>query len=265
PMPQSVKNAMNSLLEAPHRYTRVLGYPIKKGGGAKRYTKKGNERQLMSAMAARTGSNEMSIYSKFSCIVSGMYAQKESTIDLAFFSRFIPIRIAPPIEYYEDVVKGLEDIQIKPNIEVMNFKFDDYLEFIPIFFEKFRNEPFFKSHKMELGYSTRMIQDIVRIGAFLASIDERESIELSDCIEALERTFNNTINSYKYADLSKLEEVIRQHKDNMTVREIAESVGISPSSVERHMQKLKNIDVDFDGSTSISDEEIAQYSDFVEN
>ena len=243
-MHQSVKDAMNSLLEFPNRYNRVLGYIITESVNAKHIENYGKEKRVVSYIASKKGSNQVSMYSKFSCIASGMYCTKDTSIDMAFFSRFIPMRIVPKIEHYETVSSGDMNVEISPNIIATDFTFENYLEFHAKFFERFKKEAWFMKHREELGYSTRMLQDLVRVGGFIATLDRRTDIHLDDCMEAMDRCYKNMIESYKLADLDKLGEFVRQIKQkdkSITTREIAELAGVSQTSVERRIQQLEKI------------------------
>jgi len=106
-----------------------------------------------------------------------------------------------------------------------------------------------------MGYSTRMFQDIVRIGAYIGSLDNSYEISIDNCNEAMDRCFDNMIASYKFADLNKLGEFVRVNMKKFTVREMAEQMGTSPSTIERTKQHIEYIER-VPSSSEISDSEM---------
>jgi len=231
---EATKNAMNSLLEYPHSYSRNLGYriksPVRKRGKYYSIEAKGNE---------------LRVYAKFSCITGGMYVSKKSTIAKAWFSRFIPLRFTPSLGYYEKLSKGEKSIKINPRIVETDFYFRDYLSFHKLYWETLKSLPikeYFEKHPDESGYTVRCLQDIARLSCFIASLEKRETVKKEDYEQAL-RFLPHMLSSYLYSGLDEVDLFILNNIHTMKQTEIAERLGITPASVSARISMLKKIGV----------------------
>jgi len=231
---ETTKNAMNSLLEYPHTYSRNLGYRVKVP------VKKRSKYYSIEAKG-----NELRVYAKFSCIAGGMYVNKKSTISKAWLSRFIPLRFTPTLDYYEKLSKGEKTIKINPRIVETDFYFPNYLDFHKLYWDTFKSLPikeYFVKHPDESGYIVRCLQDIVRLSCFIASLDNRETVKKEDYELAL-RFLPNILLSYLYSGLDEIDIFILNNIHTMKQSEIAERLGMTPSAVSIRIATLKKMGV----------------------
>jgi hypothetical protein len=227
-----VKNAMNSILEYPHTYSRNLGFKIA------RSVSKGNKYFKISAKA---GSNSFSVYSKFSCIAGGMYLTKKSTIDKAWFSRFVPIRLSPSIDWYEKMSKGEKLISIYPKYYEGDFKIRNYLELNEIYWDVIKSSNvslYFESHKNETGYLVRAMQDVMRISCFIASLNNNVIIRKRDFMDSL-KFLPHMLSAYIYSDLDELDFYLVSSYPSINQTEVSEKYRVSQASISRRIEKLQ--------------------------
>lgn len=227
------RNALNSILEYPHKYSRTLGFKVKND-----VSRKGAFYYIKS----RQGSNVFEVYSKFSCIATGMYVSKRSTIDKACFSRFVPIRMTPSIEYYEKLSRGEKMIKINPVFKKVNFIFEDYLSFNKHFWNFLKGSSFygyFEKFSQERGYLVRLLQDLVRFGCFISSLEDRIEVSKDDCIFAMERLCNFILSSYITSDLDEIDYYILCNLHKSSQKQIAEVFGVTQSAISQRISNLK--------------------------
>jgi len=235
---EGVKNALNSILEYPHTYSRTLGYKIR---GSVR------KRGKFYRIKAKQNTNQFDVYSKFSCIAGGMYASQKTTISKAWFSRFIPIRFSPSIEYFEKLSRGEKSIRINPEYKELSFEFPDYLKFNQIYWKTIKRSPFMryftKTNRNESGYLIRLFQDLVRIGAVIASLEDRQVVTPEDCELPMNRLVDFILTSYTTSTLDEYDIFIVNNLTRLKQTEIAEMLGITPSAVAQRVSKLRRLGV----------------------
>ncbi len=221
---QQAKNAMLSLLEYPHLYSRNLGYNIKKDvKEGKEYTK----------IFGKAGEGKINIYSKFSCITTAMTIAKDTPIDLGFFSRFIPIRMVPTQHYLKTLIQGGNPIKFSPKIEKLYFEHSEYLPMSEEITSRFEQINYFKKFIMEKGYESRFIGDMVRLAGYYAYKkrgfeEKKENNKIKNWVyvkksdyDFVSKFFNNMVNSYIYADLSEIDTyIISKISDGKTIPEM---------------------------------------------
>lgn len=232
---REVKNALNSILEYPHIYSRTLGYKIRSSV---------SRRGKYFYIKAKQNTNKFEVYSKFSCIASGMFVSKRTPVDKAFFSRFIPIRFTPSIDYYEKMSKGEKMLKINPiNIEC-SFVFDDYLKFHSYFWNKVKNSvsgKYFMERVDETGWLVRCLQDLVRLSAFVESLDGRNTVSYDTAKYVCDKMFNFMLMSYKTSILDEKDIFILMNLSNMKQVEIARYLEVSEAYVSQRIDFLKKM------------------------
>jgi hypothetical protein len=231
---EATKNAMNSLLEYPHTYSRNLGYRVK-----------APVRKRSKYYSIEAKGNELRVYAKFSCIAGGMYISKKSTISRAWLSRFIPIRFTPTLDYYEKLSRGEKTIKINPRLTETDFYFPGYLDFHKLYWDTFKSlliREYFEKHPDESGYTVRCLQDIVRLSCFIASLDNRETVKKEDYEQAL-RFLPNILLSYLYSGLDEIDLFILSNIHTMKQTEIAERLKVTPATVSVRIAVLKKMGV----------------------
>jgi len=225
------KNAMNSLLEYPHRYSRTLGFKLKS-----KVNKKGKYFRV------RASGNRFEVYAKFSCIAGGMYVSRRTEIDRAWFSRFIPVVFVPSLDYYKKLSRGEKVITVNPQFYESDFVFDTYLDFNDAFWGAFEASPFrsyFLNHPGERGYLVRCLQDLARMSAFFASLDRRNVIKEEDWRLSL-RFLNNFLISYIKRDLDEIDFYIINNYPRINQVEVAKRFGITQPAVSERISALRN-------------------------
>jgi len=228
-----VKNALNSILEYPHTYARTLGYKIKTTV---------NRRGRYFRIRAKANGNKFEVYSKFSCIAGGMYVSKKSTISKAWFSRFIPIRFTPSLEYYERLSRGEKVVKINPTTKDTDFIFRDYLEFNKWYWNKLKQSQYvdyFLRFPNERGYLVRLLQDLVRLGAIVAYVNGRKVIKTEDVEFVTNRLLNFILASYITSDRDEIDMYILANLDRQSISEIAEKWGVTTSAISQRVKSLK--------------------------
>jgi len=229
-----VKNAMNSLLEYPHFYSRNLGYkiktPVKHRGKYYSIEAKGNE---------------LRVFAKFSCIAGGTFVSRRNSVAKAWFSRFIPIRFIPSLDYYEKLSRGEKIIRIKPKIVEADFRFPTYLDFHKAYWETLKKldaYKYFERNPEEAGYTVRLLQDIARLSCFIASLEDRVTVKKEDYELAL-RFLPSILSSYIYSNLNENDMFILNNMHIMKQSEIAEKLGVSTSYISQRVERLKSLGV----------------------
>jgi hypothetical protein len=228
---EDVQNAMNSLLEYPHRYSRSLGYKIASG-----VSRNGKYYSLQ----ADTGGNEIRLFARFACIAGGMFVKRRSTISKAWFSRFVPSFFVPSVDYYEKMSKGEKIVNVKPVEFAAKFDFRDYIKFNELYWKTFKASPFanyFVLNPHERGYIVRAMQDIVRMSAYIASREKRTEITIEDAELAM-RVFPFMFSSYEYTDLDELDMFIIGNINTLTRAEVASRFATSTKTIKNRVSKL---------------------------
>ena len=225
------KNAMNSLLEYPHYYTRTLGFKLK-----------GKVNKRGKFFRVRASGNRFEIYAKFSCIAGGMYVSRRTDVDKAWFSRFIPVVFVPSLDYYRKLSRGEKVIKINPAYFESDFVFDEYLSFNDAFWGAFEASPFksyFLNHPGERGYLVRCLQDLARLSAFFASLDKRNVIKEQDWRLSL-RFLNNFLLSYIKRDLDEIDFYIINNYPKINQVEVAKKFGVTQPAISERVAALRN-------------------------
>jgi len=226
-----VRNAMNSILEYPHVYTRTLGYRIRN-----RVVKRGKYYRVV----AKRDSNMFEIYSRFSCIAGGMYVNTRKTISKAWFSRFIPIRMHPSVDWYEKLSRGEKIIFINPKLRELKFEFNNYLDFHSIYWDLIKSSDilkYFSARPEERGYLVRCLQDLVRLSAFVASLDN--SAEINDEYMVSLSVLPNILASYIFSDLDEVDMCILNKWPNLNQTELASEFGLTQAAISTRIRVLK--------------------------
>jgi hypothetical protein len=221
-MDNMVKNAMNSLMEYPHTYSRNLGYSVRKPFKLKRRNCSVNVRN-----------GWISVYSKFSCIAGGMYLNRKSQVQQAWASRSLPIIFKPSMAFFEKLAAGEQQIRINPHYFESDFQFRDYMAFHAAYWSGLKAMPFvwnyFERTPMDRGYSVRMEQDLARVACFISSLEKRRIVKKEDWESALKLQKVVAVNTI-LSDLDELEMEILQHPE-MTQEGISRKIGCSQSMV----------------------------------
>jgi len=174
----TAKNAMNSLLEYPHTYSRNLGFQVKHP-----------IRQKGKYFSLRVEKGCIDLYCKFSCITGGMYINKKNDVQKAWFSRFVPVVYNPTLDWYKKMTAGLTAMKINPQCHEGDFQFRNYMEFHADYWAAMGTDKFllnyFDVHPRQTGYVARNLQDVARLSCFIASLEGRQIIKKSDYLEAL--------------------------------------------------------------------------------
>lgn len=231
---KEVKNALNSILEYPHVYSRTLGYKIRSSV---------NKRGKYFYIKAKQNTNKFEVYSKFSCIASGMFFNRKTTIDKALTSRFVLISFNPPFEWYKSLSRGERAIKINPELREIDFIFEDYLRFNDLFWKKIEESAYysyFRDIENERGYLVRYLQDIVRFGCFLASLENRNEVKTEDCIFVLERITDFCLSSYILHTLDEISFFVLRNLGRYNQKEIAEQLNVSEARVSQVVKQLKS-------------------------
>lgn len=204
-MDDSVKNAMNSLLEYPHTYSRNLGYSARVP--FKKHTK-------YCSIDVKEG--WINVYGKFSCISGGMWLSRKNPVQQAWASRHIPIIFKPTLDYYKKMTLGEKPIKINPHMHEMDFIFrrEEYKAFHAKVWENWENDEiiwnYFQAHDDERGYTGRMLQDLARLSCFMASLDKRSIIARKDWEKALKLQRIMALNTI-FSDLTEIEMAILEN------------------------------------------------------
>lgn len=236
-VPKDVKDAMNNLLEQ-REHPRNLGFM------ASRPFKKNT---VFSRVHVDKG--YISVKSKFSCIASTMYLKMKegrgaSISDKAWFTRFIPVRFVPDIDYYKKLSIGQKALVIEPHIRrVDEFVFKDYLKASDIFWKAYESNKaavsYFQSNALERGATTRVLQDLVRLSAFIASLDNRTKVRLKD-FETVMRFFPMMIMNIIQWDMTEHEySVVEGYNSGLTQTEISAKIGLTQSTVSYILSRMK--------------------------
>lgn len=237
----ATKDAMNSLLEYPHTYSRNLGLHVKKPF-------KMNRKNVRVSVKEGT----IDLYAKFSCISGGMWINKANDTQKAWFSRFVPIVFNPSLDYYEKMTAGQKVIRINPKTYETDFEFNDFLDFHKEYWKSLRANEFlmsyFEEHDRQRGYVSRNLQDVTRIACFIESLNEKsgknpktEALVVSRESWELAMRFQGIMmmNSLR-TDLTEVELAIVEHQ-NMTTDELAKLTGTSKSNISHRRKELREV------------------------
>lgn len=220
----TTKNAMNSILEPPHIYSRTLGYNM-----SQFVNKKGKYCWV------RGSENTFTLYSKFSCIASQMYVRLKSTIDWAWWSRFMHIRLKITEDYMKKMLMGDNIFDINASEKNINFTFKDYLDFHKFYFDNFDKSIFkeaFERKPEYYGYLSRNIGDIIRLSAFAVSLEGGEEIHLDDAKRIFDRYWKISMYNALMNPLTSEEYTILNNMDKQR-EEIASLLGVSESRISQ--------------------------------
>jgi hypothetical protein len=231
-MDDTTKNAMNSILEYPHTYSRNLGFAAKRPFNLNR-----------KGCVVKVKEGWIQAYSKFSCISGGMYLNRDNQVQQAWASRFIPIVFKPSMAYFERMTAGEQQIRINPHCFEADFQFRDYMTFHKEYWENLKKMPtiwnWFEEHADERGYSGRILQDIARLSCFIASLEKRSIIRPDDWKQALKLQkmviINTICSSLTEIELKILECPERENK------EISGLLSVSEVGVWKARKRLKSL------------------------
>jgi hypothetical protein len=235
-IPLNVKNAMNSLFEGDHNYVRNLGYNI-----IKRVTK-GTQKSGARIVA---DSNELNVYSKFSCIASSMYVELNHPVKVAWYSRFIPIRFKIDLNYIWKLTAGeiVYDIDAYYYKQVQDFKFNEFPDFHKYYREKIENSPWktmLESRPNDMGYLPRNMQDIIRLGCFIALSKGRNEVLFEDTKYVIDHFLYQILYNIYMGPLGTTESYILNNIEK-TQEKIAEELGVDQSTISKGIMRLKRL------------------------
>lgn len=233
-VPKDVKEALNQILEQKW-YGRNLAYKLKSN-----VRKKGKFYEVVGK------GNWFKIRARLSCIASTMYMKfrEKSYINKALFSRFVPIRFIPNYEYYEKMSRGEVYLEINPEDKVVDrFVFEDYLKAHEMYWSWFKTSKYklyFDRNVLEQGALVRMLQDFVRISAFLASLDNRTDIRMEDFELAFTKFREYVFDNYLFYSLDERTKLLLDKLVlGLSQTEIADELGVSKSWISKRIRKLE--------------------------
>lgn len=228
-----VKDCMNNLVEQ-KSHPRQLGFKVKS-----RIKRNGKFYKM------NIDGGYINIKARFSTICSTMYMklrESNNTSDIAWMTRFIPIRFLPGLDYYEALGRGerLMDIEVNP-VHIERFTFTKYLEANKYFWDAFKESQhykFFLEHEFYRGVILRIFKDIERLAAYLSSLDGKTDIDMEDfkfCMKFLPMIMTNFI----YWDLTEHEQKIIENHESFNEEELAMLLKISQPAVSNIISGLK--------------------------
>jgi hypothetical protein len=225
-----VKDAMNSILEYPHCYSRKMGNvkilsPIK--------MKKGYS-------SIRAELNTFKVYAKFSCICSSMRIDLRFDVERAWFSRFVPIRIQPEIRAIYRMLKGLNSFEINALDFKGDFTFPDYLKFVDYHERRLENSHWNKVFELrpdDVGYIGRDVGDFIRMGAFMAALQESHEILFEDVKKTFDKFFDTKMYNTMIGPLSTHEYFVLNNYEK-TEEELAEILGVTQQDISLIIKSL---------------------------
>lgn len=229
-MSRETKNAMNSLLDPPHRYGRVLGYKM-----LKPYKRKCKYNWV------RGSENEFEIGSKFSCIASSLRMVEDIDIEDAWNSRFIPIRMKITDDYMMNLLAGRNVFDINAIKFEHDFEFEEYMKFHEYYWSKYGSSKFkeyFERYPDKRGYLSRNYGDLVRLAAFASAADGRFRIYFNDTKVMFDKYWNIMMYNMLMSPLTTEEYTILNNIDK-TEDELARILCLSQPNVSHYIQNLK--------------------------
>lgn len=231
-MPLEVMDALNSLLEPPHQFKRVMGFkmlmPVKEPK-----TKRGY-------YWIRGEENEFMLKSKFSCITSSMKVRLRTSIEQAFFSRFIPVRVKIDRYYTKKFYRGEYAYTIKATQFKGDFEFPEYMKFVDYFDDKFDNSHWarvFEANSNKYGFLIRNLGDLCRLAAFMASRQDSNIILYEDAKKITDKFFDQILYNIMMGPLTDVEYKVLS-MIHMKQDQIADDLEISQSFVAKIMGSL---------------------------
>lgn len=232
-IPRSVMDAMNALLEPPHQYTRALGFkmmmPVKEPK-----SQRGN-------FWIRGEENQFTMKSKFSCIASSMRVKLRSTIEYAFFSRFIPARMRLDRDYVKKMLSGGSVHSIKVTNFKGDFIFKDYLQFKDYYFDRFDKSHWarvFDANDEKYGHVIRNVGDLCRLAAFMAARRGTNYVSFEDAKKIADKFFDQIFYNIMMGPL-KHNEYNVLNLIGKTQEEIAEELNTTQQNISRIMLGLR--------------------------
>ena len=232
-----VKQALGSILEKPNRVTRVLGRPLSRPCLEGELPKDNPD-----TYAYITGSETtFTIMSRFSCICSSTTYQNNTQVDMAWNSRFIPIKTMVDSRYAFKLTRGELGYPINPVNFESGFYFAEYIKFNRYMEEWFNNSRWFEilvTRPDEIGYATRAVGDFVRLGAYMASLRRDSNITFDDCVHVLETYgdiyfYQHLIGAIDYRDF-----LIVRNCGNKTQEELASLLDLDQATISRRINSL---------------------------
>jgi hypothetical protein len=230
-IPSDVKEALNNLLEQkPH--SRSLGT----GNVISPVNKRGKFLKL------KVRKNRVDLWARFSCIASSIFRESDN-LSIAWSTRFLPINFIPSMEYYERLSRGEVYFKVNPKPVDSDFVFRDFLKANKYYWDTFKSKPYygyFLVNRFAGGYSVRALHDLVRLSAFLTSLEGRKVIKLDDfklvCDKFLDFFFWNFISSGLGEDELK---ILFLYKPDKTIKDLSTETGFSVGKVHKIVKKLQ--------------------------
>lgn len=169
--------------------------------------------------------------------------RNRSFSDVAFFTRFIPMRFIPDIDYFEKLTSGKEYFKIVPRIKRVDvFDFPDYLKAHKIYWTSLREQAqfeFFEKNPFDRGALARFLQDLVRLSAYVASLEDRHEIQVDD-FEVVNQFLPMMLANYISPNLTEREQAVLARLPKKQ-SEIAEEIGVSEAYVSKVMLSLRKM------------------------
>lgn len=230
-LPALSYRALLSLLEQ-QRTHRTLGYnvnmPFKKKTKYYKLVVKGNKIDIDNV--------------RFSCLCSGLFARNKTIDDMAFLSRFLPIRFNPSIDEAYDVLLGKRKRDIKPVFYHETPVFEEY-------------EKFVKCHKSVVK-SIKLTNPKLYSFLFVNfCLPIRDVLHFSRLFSYLNRNNSTIVDWEKYlsmipfflynfaaTSLTLTEfEVLEYYNLGMKSREIARQRAVSEPAISKIIKKLRGV------------------------
>jgi len=237
------KEALLNLLEQQF-YVRNLGYPS---------TSAIKQKRKFYSIELKQGDNTMRIFSRFSCIATGMFKpnirmnaldDKRITTgkiaEWAFMSRFIPVSLKLDLESMYKVISGNPVFTIN---RVDNYSetpvFDDYLKLVEQHMKIAKDLPFIDVFGPDkYGIITRNCLDIARLSAY----DSRNSGSVENWDKWLNFVPFFAYNSV-FSTLTNNEYLVLNSAvfENLGDSEIAQKMGFSRAYISKVLSRLRGL------------------------
>jgi len=236
-----VKLALNNLIER-NEFTRNLGWSVAAPIRIKRKN---------ISLKVKNGWISLKV-NRISCITSTMFQPKKNIVEFAWVTRFVPLRFTPSVNYYFNLLRGETAFKIeltKEPKDIDTFIFNDHLKAVSIYESVLASENFinsyFEQNEEERGLVPRMYQNLVRLAAYRAFLDDRNEITINDFIEVADNYFNTMFLGYITSNLDMVDMIIIQgYANGLSQEQIADHcrshfIPVNQSTISRRMSWLK--------------------------
>jgi len=229
-MTESGREAMLKLLEG-EVASRNLGFKLR--------SKVSKNRKYFKLKAS---DGHMNVQSQFSCVSSGLFAHRKRMDDLAYKSRYFPLKIRLTLKEAFEASRGKKIFDIKPDNYTETPVFEDYLKFVDVYENtvsllKDSNRKLYDFLCENYGYIRRNIVDFSRFFSWVSrgsgSIDDWERY-LGYIPVSL---YNYATSTLTLTEFDILDEFQRQK----TGREIASKLSVSEVYVSNTLKKLRGL------------------------